>query len=281
MKALALLTTAVCASLLSACGGSDSGSSIAPAPIPTGTAPGSGGTPAPGPVPTPPTPIAAKSVAYADVNFLQDINNLLPYTATFTDNGVGVAGTLSFGKSPVTVSMTPAADGGVVSAVAIGSNTADSTLPAVAMICQSAASTGLSGTNGGKSTDVLVANSATRILSSKALANQTFTYYREDCLLGGTFPPVATGQTFSFDANGNATIVTPSGTLNYTAAQADAVLNGTPATQQVDPMTTAYRMFYAFSYKKLDGSTAYVLVEHGAPATTGLTRAYVAVWTQQ
>ena len=283
MKFTTILTTVIAAATLTACGG---GSTTTPSGA-TSPTPAPAPAPAPAPTPTPVPTAGAKTASYLDINFLQDINGSLPYTATYSDNGVGVVGNLIFGKTPVTVNMTPASDGGiaysspVVAGVAIGSNSADSNLPAIAMICEAPATTGTNGTNNQKSSDVLVASTSLRITTAAALAGQQFRFYREDCLQGGTFPPTTTAQSIVFDASGNATVVFASGTRSFTAAQMDSILGGTPTTEQIDASTTAFVVFYAFSYKKQDGSTSYSLVEHGAPAVSGFTRAYVGVWTQQ
>lgn len=109
---------------------------------------------------------------YTGYNYLQNLNATSAYTATFTDKGLGNAGTLSFGVMPVSITMTPDAngDGGIsygspaTAGVAIGTNSKDKNLPAIAMICQSVAGTGTG--SSGKSTDVLVTSNATQIAFS-------------------------------------------------------------------------------------------------------------------
>jgi len=217
---------------------------------------------------------------------LQNLNATSAYTATFTDKGLGNTGTLSFGATPVSTTMTPDAngDGGigygspVTAGVAIGTNSKDKNLPAVAMICQSVSGTGTG--SFGKSTDVLVTSNATQITTATAIANQSFTFLREDCLQGGTNPPTTTGNVLAFDANGNvavtgnATVLSPTiSSVNFSLAlNGQAIYNTT---------SNAYTVFYAYSYTKQDGSTAYVIIEHDAPGLTGFDKGVISVWSQQ
>jgi hypothetical protein len=141
--------------------------------------------------------------------------------------------------------------------------------PALAMLCQAAASG--DGTNGRKSTDVMVTTQATRITTAAALANQSFTVFREDCA-------VAAGSSLRFDASGNATVTDGSGMDTITAADVTLALAGTTP---ISESSNGYIALYAYSYRKENGSTAYALVEHGGANTTGLTRGYVSLWAQQ
>lgn len=133
------------------------------------------------------------------------------------------------------------------------------------------------GTSSNKSTDVLVTNGATAITSASGLANQRFSFYREDCFQGGTNPPTFS-QSLTFDANGNAALTDSSGTKNYSAAAITGALNGQAI---FDAASGKYTVFHAYSFAKQDGSKAYVIVEHDAPALTGFTKAVLATWTQQ
>ena len=248
---------------LAACGGGDSGVATS--------------VPSVGPTPT----TTPTTIPYIGVNYLQDLN-AAPYRASYLDNGVGIAGTVTFGQSAVTATMTPLADGGVAYGaplnfgVATGSNASNKNLPVVAMLCRNIKGTG---TAGRKSTDVLVAASATRLLSASELAGQRFNIYREDCYEVGTSPGATPlNGSYVFDANGNATVTDQSGTAQYSAATVTSALNGQPA------YTSAigkYEVIFAYKYSKADGSSAYAIVSHVAPVPNGLTKGDVATFTQQ
>lgn len=259
------------ATALTACGGGGSSTTTASTGTNTSTSTGASTTAT---VTTSATPITA---TYTAINNLQDLS-AVGTTATFTDKGLGVAGSLSL--RGLTISMTPNAnaDGGITygapftKGMAISSNTADSNLPAIAMLCQQAA-TG-EGTNGAKSTDVLVASTSTRVTQASTLANQSFSIYREDCA-------TPSGNTLTFNASGDATLVnTNNGTVStntITAANVTAGLNSTA----VAASTGGYAAFSAYSYVKGNGSTAFAVVVHGGPTVSALTRGFVGVYAQQ
>lgn len=228
---------------------------------------------------------AGTVTTYLGFNYLQNLNPAAAYTATYTDNGVGVAGTLSFGTPAVSVTMTPNAnangDGGiaygspVTAGVAIASNSKDSNLPAVAMICQN-----ISGSSSTKSTDVLVTSTATQITSASGLANQTFTFFREDCSQGGTNPPTTSGNALVFDANGNVT-VTGTATISSPTISASTFTLALNGQAIYDATAGKYTVFNAFSFVKPNGSTGYAVIEHDAPALSGMTKGVISVWSQQ
>jgi hypothetical protein len=255
MQKLNAFALAISAALvLTACGGG-SDSTVTTG----GTTPGAGGTS---------TASATNPVSsdYLGTYYLQDLAATAT-TATYTDKGIGVAGTLNVRGSGIT--MTPASDGGVAygspitAGVAVGSNTADTNLPAIALLCQSAAGMAQKGT------DVLVAASATRLLKASDLAGQSFGVFREDCA-------VTSGFSFAVDSAGNASITDASGIYTLTAANLTQVLTGS-----LIPITGGSIALVAYSYKKADGSTAYAVLEHGSPSTTGLTRGFLGLWSQQ
>lgn len=259
--ALALTSALV----LTACGGGSDDSS-------TGTGAGAGTGTGTGTT-TPPSASNPVNVAYTDYYRLQDLATA-GTSATFTDKGVGGAG--SVGVRGQTITMVPSSDGGigygapVTKGVAVGSNTADTNLPAIAMLCQAAAVG--DGMDGQKSIDVLVANSATRVTTAAALEGQTLGTYREDCA-------VVSASRVVVDASGNATIVTQDETLQVSAADLTRYLGG--ALMPVGNGNGSAALV-AYSYKKVDGSNAYAVVFHASPAgTTGLTRADLGLWSQQ
>jgi hypothetical protein len=260
MKKLNYLALAL-AAMLTACGG---GSDDPATPDRSGGNNGVAGTSA-----------APVNATFTSHNYLQNLDSS-GTSATYSDIGVGAAGTLTYGATGTLVSMTPQADGGIIYGapitygMAVGDNGQAANLPAMAMLCQAAANG--DGTNGRKSTDVLVKAQAIRISTAAALANQSFKVLREDCA-------VSSGTTLRFDASGNATVTDGSGTATISAAEMTNALSGNA------PLAIAgedgYLVFYAYSYTKDDGSTAYALVEHGSPSTTSLTRGYVMLWAQE
>ena len=269
--------------LVAACGGGGN-QAAAPAPAnmtPAESAPGnSSNVNMPGQAST--NTSGVKTVSYANVQFLQDLN-ATPYSASYSDNGVNVAGSLTFGSPAQTISMTPMADGGIsygapiITGVAISSNVSDTNLPAVAMLCQKVAGFSGTGPSGQKSTDVLVASSATRLLSASDLAGQSFGFYREDCYRGGTFPASNLGSLI-FDASGNATLSDQSGTSSYTAAMVTMALNGQAVN---DKNTGKFEVIFGYKFTKQNGSTGYAIVAHSAPSATSLTKGVVATFTQE
>lgn len=223
------------------------------------------------------------TLGYAGYNYLQDLNASAGYAAQYTGSvsQVGLlSGTLTFGKAPLTVSFNVLANSGIAYGapitygVLIASNAANRALPAVAMLCRTVAG---KGSSRGKSTDVLVANSATPVISAAVLANQTLTQYREDCVQGGTEPEITSGLSFAFDASGGATATGPDGVARYTAAAINQALNGQPL---YDAASGKYTLFHAYSYLRIDGSTGYAIVARFAPAVTGLSNGVLAVWSQ-
>jgi hypothetical protein len=263
MQKLNAFALAISAALvLTACGGG-SDSTPAAGNTSTGGTTGTGGTTTGASTASVTNPLNAD---YTDYYYLQDLA-AAGTTATFTDKGVGVAGTVSVRGSSIT--MTPASDGGVgygspiTAGVAVGSNTADTNLPAIALLCQSAASMAQKGT------DVLVAASATRLLKASDLAGQSFSVFREDCA-------VTSGFSFAVDSAGNATMQDSSGIRTLAAADFTQALTGS-----LIPITGGSIALVAYSYKKIDGSTAYAVLEHGSPSTTGLARGFLGLWSQQ
>ena len=264
---------AVAALALTACGGG--GGDDAPSANPgtgtgTGTGTGSGGVAG--------TPTAPVTATFTGHHYLQNLGSP-GTTANFRDIGVGAEGTLTYGAQGKVVSMTPQADGSIVygapitASVAVGDNLLADNLPAIAMLCQAAASG--DGTKGAKSTDVLVKAQAIRITDAKALANQVFSIAREDCA-------VTAGVSLRFDASGNATVADGSGTTNFTAAAvSNALVGNAPLESGAEDGFNGFVSLYAYSYGKPDGSTVYAVVDHGGTALTNLSKGYLLLWSQQ
>ena len=238
----------------------------------------SGGTPSPGAPEIGGTPTAPVTATFTGHHYLQNLDSS-GSTANYRDIGVGAAGTLTYGAKGSVISMTPKADGGIIYGapvtygVAIGDNLQAKNLPAIAMLCEVAASG--DGTNGRKSTDVLVKAQAIRITDAKALANQVFSIAREDCA-------VTAGQSLRFDAQGNATVTDGSGTTSFTAAAvSNALVGNAPLVSKPKDGFAGLAALYAYSYGKPDGSTVYALVEHGGATLTNLSKGYVLLWSQQ
>lgn len=270
MQKLNAFALAISAALvLTACGG---GSDATPAAGNTST----GGTAGTGGATTGASTASATNplnTDYTDYYYLQDLA-AAGTTATFTDKGVGVEGRATV--RGLFIRMTPKADGGVdygvpvVQSNAIGSNTADTNLPAIAMLCKDYDDG--SGSSARKSSDVLVAATATRLLKASDLAGQSFGIHREDCA-------TTSGTHITVDAAGNATGVSVNGAVNVAAADLTRYLSGGALMPISGGAGSA--ALVAYSYKKGDGSTAYAVVEHGSPTTTFLTRGYVGLWSQQ
>ncbi|MRW88349.1 hypothetical protein GJ698_30155 [Pseudoduganella sp. FT26W] len=156
-------------------------------------------------------------------------------------------------------------DAPVIATASIGAEL----LPAIAMLCQN-----VSTADSGRitSTDVLVSRTSTQLLDAAALANQTFNFYREDCAMGG-----GNLQAMWFDAQGNGTFPSGSGSQTLNAATVTRLLNG-----QVlkDPSTGKLLAFSAYLYVHHD-SVKYVIVQRQGNRTTGVTEGSLATWTQE
>jgi hypothetical protein len=222
---------------------------------------------------------------YRGFNYLQGLTSGPQTVAQYSHsiNQVGAnAGTLSYGPSAASVSFVILADKGIsygapVSyGVVMQSNPSDRDLPAVAMICAPVAN---KGSSRGKSTDVLVAASAAPITSALSLAGKSLTTYREDCVLGGVEPQNGAGQSFTFDAAGNATVTTLDGSTHYSADVITKALNGTGI---IDAAAGKFTAISAYSFTRIDGVTAYAIVVHYAPTAAGSGGlGVVATWTQE
>lgn len=225
---------------------------------------------------------------YSGFNYLQDMSNAPTYSAYYSylmsEFGFFI-GRLIFGGVPQTVTWTRSDSAGISYAAPItaGLNfnvsnvppSATKGLPDVAMLCQAVA--GSPGASG-KSTDILVANSATAVLEASALANQSFTFYRENCALAGQGGATPNVQSFVFDAAGNAVIKAQNGTSTYTANMVTKALNG-----QVlfDVSTGKYLTFKVYRIVSPSGAVGFVIVEHLAGALTGLKDGVLGLWTQE
>lgn len=223
-----------------------------------------------------PGPFPAVSY-YAGYHYLQDVTGNAPlYAANYTYGVGGVAqpattGKLSFGQQSQTIGFSRVGtdfvyDAPVIASAGIGGGT----LPAVSMLCQSVATPEGNTT---KSTDVLVARSATQLVDAAALANQTFTVYRENCVKGGS-----NLKSISFDAQGNGTFPSGSGVLTLNPVVVTRLLNG-----QVLPdlSTGKFLVFSAYRYQRADQSTGYVIVQHLGNQKTGVTEGVLAIWSQE
>jgi hypothetical protein len=123
-----------------------------------------------------------------------------------------------------------------------------------------------------RSTDVLVSRTATQLLDAAALANQTFSFYREDCAMGDS-----NLQVMSFDAQGNGTFPSGSGGQTLNAATVTQLLNGQVLT---DPATGKLLAFSAYLYVH-GNSVRYVIVQQQGNRQTGVTEGRLAVWSQE
>ena len=213
---------------------------------------------------------AATTTSFYNFHYLQNVNGVPVATGSIVDNGANVVGSVTFGPQGTTAAFTPQLNGNGYSwgspmsyGNGYGSNPKDKNVPAVAAICQQVPGTG---SNRGKLTNVLVTKEATPLTSAEQLANVTFRAYFEDC-------QQENGETLSFDAAGNVSVVTPNGTNTVSAAQMNAALAGTPIT------TEGQTTFNAYTYvDSQSGKTEYVLIEHGAPTASNLTQGYLGIW---
>ncbi|NMV38555.1 hypothetical protein [Ralstonia insidiosa] len=236
-------------------------------------------SPAPACDPTASTPVVPQgAVGYADYHY--NALGMAPSIATILDRGVGAAGTLNLGSQAITV--TPQPDGGFLwgSPVQYGMNfsslASDPNLPAASMVCM-AANVG-DGTDGLKSTDVLVAQTASKVTSATDLAGITFSQYWEDCRRDGlpAATPASVHSSIAVDTSGNATLTIEGQTpVTLTAGKLTALLSGVPASAVGLPGNAWFQAVRFVSA----GRTRFAIVEHGAnPGNTN--RGYVGVWVQ-
>ena len=282
MKKL-LLTQCALSMVLAGCGGG--GGDTTPVAS-TGTSAGASvGASNSGATPTGGTTTSPLTATYTNFNYLANLDGTSGI-ATFTDKGVNNQGSLAFGTaSPQTaVSMIPLVDGGisygtpVVKSINLSNNKLATNLPIVSMVCQS-----VPGQSSTKSTDVLVAASATRLTNASQLATQTLTIGYEDCILGGTQSGY-NQLTFSFDQLGNVTATEatqPNTPRRFDAQQVTNALNGQPIFDRTDG---SYTEFFAYSYIMPTGAVGYIIVQKLAPAITGLSasgRGVVSFYAQE
>ncbi|TFW21173.1 DUF4214 domain-containing protein [Duganella callida] len=217
-------------------------------------------------------------VRYAGYNYLQDLDTNQPlYAASYAYAAGGVVppattGSVTFGTPAQTVKFSRSGsaftfDSPLVASAGIGG----SVLPTISMLCENVATV-----NGNtvKSTDILIARSAYKLVQALELANQTFTVYRENCAQGGSNLP-----SFSFDSQGNGSFpVTSTGIMQIDAAGVTRILNGE---LQYDISTGKSISFAAYRYQRSDGSLAYAIVQHLGNRKSGLTDGILAVWAQE
>ncbi|MYN43395.1 DUF4214 domain-containing protein [Duganella sp. FT109W] len=216
---------------------------------------------------------------YSGYRYLQDMVNTPAYSAYYSYAGGGVvspatAGTVTYGVLPLTVNWSRNATtrelvyaAPVVASVGLP---AAATWPEVTMLCTSEVTPDGSSN---KSTDVLVALSATQLTDAAQLAGQTLSVYRENCVTGGSRV-----TSFSFDASGNGSFPTSAGLLTLNAAAVTSVLNGQ---QLPDASTGKWLTFTAYRYTRSDNSTGYMVLQHLGDKTTGLTNGALATWSQE
>ena len=216
---------------------------------------------------------------YVGYHYLQDMSNAPVYAASYNYSLGGIAGQANTGKltygvvpqtvtssrDPVTRVLTFASP--VVASVNLPSTELP---PTLTMLCSA-----VPGANGSvtKSTDVLVSRYASQLLDASQLAGQTLSVYREDCATGGSHV-----QSFVFDAAGNGTFTSASGTLTFDAKSVTAALNGQVL---VDISTGKYLVFSAYRYNRNDRSVAYAIVQHLGNHLTGVNDGVIAVWAQE
>lgn len=217
---------------------------------------------------------------YVGYYYLQDMSNAPAYPAYYSYAGGGVAPPAASGKVVYGVGvpkignwsrdLTTRAIVYTAPVVASIGLPAAALLPEVTMLCTSVATPNGSVT---KSTDLLVARSATQLTDAAQLAGQTLSVYRENCATGGS-----NITRFSFDANGNGSFPSSAGLLSFNAAAVTSVLNGE---QLPDLSTGKWLTFTAYSYTRADNSTGYLIVQHMGNAKTGVTAGVLATWSQE
>ncbi|WP_024972811.1 hypothetical protein [Ralstonia pickettii] len=225
------------------------------------------------------TPIVPQgAVGYSDYHY--NAQGMTPSIATIVDNGVGVAGSLNLGAQAITVAPQP--DGGFLwgNPVQYGMNFAslasDPNLPAASMVCM-AANVG-DGTDGLKSTDVLIAQTATKVTAATDLAGVTFSQYWEDCRRDGApaATPAPVHSSIAVDASGNATItIAGQPMITLTADKLTTLLSGAPAAAVGLPGNVWFQAYRLVS----GGRTQFAMVEHGV-FTGNTNRGYVGAWLQ-
>ena len=236
-------------------------------------------SPAPACASTASAPVVPQgAVGYSDYHY--NAQGMAPSIATIVEHGVGAAGTLNLGLQAITV--TPQPDGGFLwgSPVQYGMNfsslASDPNLPAASMVCM-AANVG-DGTDGLKSTDVLIAQTASKVVSATDLAGVTFSQYWEDCRRDGApaAAPATVHSSIAVDASGNATItIAGQAPVTLTANKLSALLSGAPASAVGLPGTAWFQAYRFVSA----GRTQFGIVEHGMNSSN-TNRGYVGAWVQ-
>lgn len=220
-------------------------------------------------------PVVRRYVGY---HYLQDMNSEPLYAASYRYQplslvGLPASGSLTYGIEPQTIGWTRSvldrwsyAAPFTASMEVISANR----LPSMSMLCRPV------GTAAGeveKSSDVLVARNAWRVLDASALANQRFTVYRENCVIGGSNLP-----SFQFEADGTGSFPVGGGTMTIDAGTLTSVLNGKAL---FDLSTGKFLTFSAYGYIRTDGSNGYFIVQHLGNHKTGVNDGVLAVWAQE
>jgi len=212
-----------------------------------------------------------ETLYYAGFNHLQGLTDAPQYMARYRAGSQGFGqppanGVLAYGEVPRTVEWTWSA-GQLKYAAPITSAAAGlgpAYMPAVAMLCEPAASGGLA------TTDVLVDSYNSRLTNATQLAGKTFAVYRENCAVSGD------AESVTFDSSGNGTFKYASGTTVVDAATLTAALNGHA---MVDAAQGRSRLFNAYSYHRPDRTSGFVLLQRetgGAPSGSALS-----VWSEE
>ena len=288
-----LFTQCAISLLLAGCGGGNSSSPLNATTTPaaqTGpasnsvTVTGSGTTNTPI-SPKPGSTSAPLTAVYTDFNNLSNLDaQSASTTASFLDTGINNQGSLTFGTTnpQTTITMTPQSDGGIAYGPPITKgvnrsvNSAATDLPVISMLCQNVVNQSST-----KSTDVLVASSATRLSDASQLANLVFPNNYEDCILGTAtdlnYPQVI----LSFDQSGNLTATDsskPNSPRRFTATQVTNALSG--KVLGPDPQDGSYTQFFAYSFTKIDGSTGFKIVQKLAPQPINTPKGVVSFYEQ-
>ncbi|MHA4868374.1 DUF4214 domain-containing protein [Duganella sp. PWIR1] len=186
---------------------------------------------------------------------------------------LATSGSLTYGAEPQTINWTRDDATGYTYGAPVTASAhlmSSNGLPSMSMLCSPVDAGSGAAT---KSTDVLVARTASRLSSAAEIAGQQFSVYRENCAVGGSHL-----ASFKFEADGSGVFPVGSGVMTFDPVSVTALLNGLVLP---DLSTGKLLGFAAYRYTRKDGSNGYFIVQHlgklRGPATEGV----VAVWAQE
>ncbi|MBC7502615.1 MAG: DUF4214 domain-containing protein, partial [Herminiimonas sp.] len=217
------------------------------------------------------TGISPESIGTAIANGYQAYHyhqtTLEPVLTSLVDRGLGQTSAMSLHSRTIVFMPRVSGNGAVdydlpvIYSLNAGQLASDRNMPVVAMQCMS-----INGQGGtlGKSTDVLISTTATKLSNTAALANLSFPFYYEDCQRDGSQGGGSPPGSLSFDAQGNATVIASAGSsLSSRTIPAATVTTMLAGSANEALVANSRHWMQAFRYLS-NGQTSYAIVWRGS-----------------